>query len=95
MSGYVFANVKWENEEARQAYLNLQRPSLEAHGAVQATASQEVHVMEGDWQPDGILVLISFPTIKDALTWYNSEEYRPAREILRQWASPRVLIFGD
>lgn len=95
MSGYVFADVKWANEEARQAYLNLQGPSLEAHGAVQAIASQEGHVMEGDWQPNGIMVLISFPTTKDALAWYNSEEYRPAREILRKWASPRVLIFGD
>ena len=95
MSGYVFANVKWTNEEARQAYLNIQVPSLKAHGAVQAIASREAYVMDGDWQPNGIIVLISFPTIKDALTWYNSEEYRPAREILRQWASPRVLIFGD
>jgi uncharacterized protein (DUF1330 family) len=95
MSGYIFANVRWTNEEARQAYLNIQRPSLEAHGAVQVTVSQEAHVMDGDWQPNGIIVLISFPAIKDALTWYNSEEYRPALEILRQWASPRVLIFGD
>ena len=51
--------------------------------------------MDGDWQPNGITILITFPTVKDALAWYNSEEYRPAREILRQWASPRVLIFGD
>jgi len=95
MAGYVFGDINWTNEEARQDYFKIHGPSLEAYGMTSGMVAREVHVMDGDWQPNGITVLITFPTVKDALAWYTSEEYHPAREILRQWASPRVLIFGD
>jgi uncharacterized protein (DUF1330 family) len=95
MTGYIFVDVNWTNEEARQEYFKIHGPSLEAYGVISAMAAREVHVMDGDWQPSGITGLISFPTVKDALAFYNSEEYRPGREILRRWASPRVIIFGD
>ena len=75
--------------------MNLLGPGLEAYGGVVATRSQDVHVMEGDWQPDGVTVLISFPAVKDALVWYNSEEYRPALEIRKRSCSSRLLIFGE
>lgn len=95
MSGYVLANVSWADEDERQAYVNLLGPSLDAHGGVVTMASQDVRVMEGDWQPDGVLVLISFPTVEGALAWYNSEEYRPALEIRKRSSRSRLLIFGE
>jgi len=51
--------------------------------------------MEGDWQHDGILVLISFPTAEAAPAWYDSEEDHPALGIRKRSASSRLLIFGD
>ena len=95
MSGYVLANVHWINQDALQAYVDLLRPSLDAHGGVVIAGSRDVRVLEGDWQPDGILVLISFPTVEGALAWYRSEEYRPALEIRKRSASSRMLIFGE
>ena len=95
MSGYVLANVSWSDEAGRQAYLNLLGPSLDAHRGVVITRGQDVHVLEGDWRPDGVLVLISFPAVEDALAWYNSEEYRPAAEIRKRSSKSRFLIFGD
>lgn len=95
MSGYVLANVKWTSQDALQAYVELLGPSLDAHGGAVITGSQDVRVLEGDWQPDGVLVLISFPTVEAALAWYHSEEYRPALEIRKQSSSSRLLIFGD
>jgi len=51
--------------------------------------------MEGDWHPEGV-VLISFPTLKDALAWYDSEEYGPALDIRqRSSSSSQLLIFGE
>jgi uncharacterized protein (DUF1330 family) len=79
----------------RQAYLKLLGSSLDAHGGVATAASQDVHVMEGDWEPDGVLVLIAFPTVERALAWYHSEEYRSALEIRKQSSRSRLLIFGD
>jgi uncharacterized protein (DUF1330 family) len=95
MSGYVLADVSWADEDARKAYMNLLGPGLEAYGGVVTTRSQDVHVMEGDWQPAGVIVLISFPAVKDALAWYHSEEYRPALEIRKRSCSSRLLIFGE
>jgi uncharacterized protein (DUF1330 family) len=95
MSGYVLANVSWMDQDARWAYADLLGPSLDAHGGVVIAGTQDVRVMEGDRQPNGVMVLISFPTLEDGLEWYNSEEYRPALEIRKRSASSRLLIFGD
>jgi uncharacterized protein (DUF1330 family) len=95
MSGYVLANVNWADPDARQAYVDLLGPSIDGHGGVVVAGTQDVHVLEGDWQPDGVLVLISFPTVDGALAWYHSEEYHPALEIRRRSSTSRLLIFGD
>ena len=95
MSGYVLANVNWASKDARQAYLELLGPSLDAHGGTVITRSEDVRVLEGDWRPDGVLVLISFPTVEAAMAWYDSEEYRSALELRQRSASSRLLIFGD
>jgi uncharacterized protein (DUF1330 family) len=94
MSGYVLASVSWTDQDARQAYVDLLGPSLDAHGGAVIAGTQDVRVLEGDWEPDGVLVLISFPTVEGALAWYHSEEYRPALEIRGRSASSRLLIFG-
>lgn len=95
MSGYVLANVKWKDADAHQAYVDLLGPSLAAHDEVVKSGTQNVHVLEGDWQSDGLMVLIQFPTVEGALAWYDSEVYRPALEIRKSAASSRLLIFGD
>ena len=94
MSGYVLANVCWTNPDARQPYVDLLGPSLDAHGGVVIAGSEDACVLEGDWQPDGVLVVISFPTVESALAWYHSEEYRPALELRKRSATSRLLIFG-
>ena len=95
MNGYVLADVSWANEEDRQAYLELLGPSLEAHRGVTITVSEDVRVMEGSWRPGGVFVLISFPSKASALTWYDSQEYRPALEIRKRSSASRLLIFGE
>jgi uncharacterized protein (DUF1330 family) len=95
MSGYVLASVRWTDEDARQGYLRRLGLSLDADDGVATAASQDVHVMEGDWQPDGVMVLITFPAVEQALAWYRSEEYRPALEIRKRSSRSRLLIFGE
>jgi uncharacterized protein (DUF1330 family) len=95
MSGYVLANVSWTDQSARETYVEHLGPSLDAHGGAVIAGTPHVRVLEGEWQPDGVLVLISFPTVEGALTWYHSEEYRPALEIRKRSASSRLMIFGD
>ncbi len=95
MSGYVLADVTWTNEEGRNRYVELVGLSLAAHKGEMVAASRDVEVMEGDWQPGGITVLISFPNRESARAWYGSIEYREALTIRQRSSDSRLLIFGD
>jgi uncharacterized protein (DUF1330 family) len=58
--------------------------------------TRDVRVEEGDWRHRGILVLIRFPSLSDAVEWYQSPEYQPALQIRRGSSDSRLLIFeGD
>jgi len=51
-------------------------------------------VREGDWQP-GIAVIIEFPDLATARAWYESDDYRPLRDLrLRSTDSCGVLLDG-
>ncbi|MGA8680482.1 MAG: DUF1330 domain-containing protein [Acidimicrobiales bacterium] len=95
MSGYVFADVTWTDEEGRREYLELLRPTLEQYGGEMVARSTDVEVMEGDWQPGAATVLISFPSRQAALSWYHSGEYSRALEIRKGSSHSRLMIFGE
>ena len=94
VSGYVLADVTWTDEEGRREYVELIGPSLEAHGGEIVAASGDVEVMEGDWQPGDITVLIAFPTRQAALAWYGSDEYSRALDIRKRSSNSRLMILG-
>ena len=52
--------------------------------------SGNMEVLEGGWRPQR-LVMIEFPTMRDLLDFYGSEEYRPFREIRERSADSRIL----
>ncbi|MHB1931152.1 MAG: DUF1330 domain-containing protein [Acidimicrobiales bacterium] len=95
MAGYVLADVNWTDEAGRRRYVELIGPTLEAHGGEIVAADREAQVMEGDWHPGGITVLIAFPTRDAASSWYHSDEYRDALEIRRRSSRSRLIIFGE
>jgi uncharacterized protein (DUF1330 family) len=95
VSGYVLADVTWRDEEGRREYVELIGPSLTAHEGQVVALSGDVEVMEGDWQPGEVTVLISFPTREAALAWYGSDEYSRALDIRKRSCDSRVMIFGE
>jgi len=95
VSGYVVADVTWTDEEGRREYVELIGPSLSAHGGEVVAATRDVEVMEGDWQPGDVTVLISFPTRQAALTWYHSVEYSRALDIRKRSSHSRLMILGE
>ena len=95
MSGYVLADVTWHDESSRQRYVELLGPTLEAHGGEVVAGDDDAQVMEGDWQPGDITVLIAFPTRHAALAWYQCDEYREALQIRKGSSTSRLIVFGD
>lgn len=95
MSGFVLADVTWTDPEGRREYVKLIGPSLAAYGGEAVAASGDVEVMEGDWKPGDVTVLISFPTREAARAWYGSDEYSRALDIRKRASDSRLMIFGD
>jgi uncharacterized protein (DUF1330 family) len=74
MAGYLIANYRIENPEAYEAYPPAVVPTILAYGGEVLVADYESEVVEG--QALSVSIVLKFPSKDDALTWYNSSEYR-------------------
>lgn len=93
MPGYVLGDVEWIDETGRRQYIELLGPTLEKFGGEFVAGTRQVRVVEGDWLPAGVLVLIRFESLAAAIDWYESPDYRPARLVREKAARSRMLIF--
>lgn len=57
------------------------------------TRGGQIEVVEGTWEPDRIVVL-KFPSMKQAKQWWESEQYSKAKAI-RQRAAKTNMIFVE
>ncbi len=80
MSGYVIANIDVKNPEAYKEYISKVKPIVEKFGGEYLVRAGEYKVIEGKWKHPRTVV-IKFPSYEKALEWYNSEEYKPVRQI--------------
>ena len=55
-------------------------PSVERHDGRFLARGGAIRVLEGDWQPER-LVIIEFTSTEAAQAWFDSEDYRQAREV--------------
>ena len=64
---------------------------MQAHGAEPLVRGGELEVLEGDWQPDRMVVL-KFPSPEQARRFYDSPEYGRAREARAHAAVMRMVL---
>ena len=91
MSAYVFSNVTVTDPVQYEAYRKLSTQAIEAYGAEICVRGGAVEVVEGDWQPDRI-VLLKFPTREAAFAFVASAEYGAAREARQGAATMRMIV---
>lgn len=93
MSAYGFWNVREVHDpDAYAEYVARVTPTVHAHGGEYVVIGGPWRVVEGDWHPT-YPVLIRFPSMEDAIAWYESDEYRPLRELrLRASSGDAVLM---
>ena len=80
MSGYLIGTIDIKNPEAYKEYLAKVTDIVEKFGGEYLVRAGEYTVMEGKWDYSRNVV-IKFPSYEKALEWYNSEEYKPVRQI--------------
>ncbi|MFD8563717.1 DUF1330 domain-containing protein [Streptosporangium canum] len=91
MSAYVIVGVDVLDQEAGLAYAAVAQPSILSHGGRYLLAGPTPEPVEGAWDFSRLLV-IEFPDMDRIQEWYDSPEYRRAREIRKSAARVRMLF---
>lgn len=94
MPAYVIVDIAVHDPERYETYKQQAGPTVTALGGKYLARGGRTEVLEGDWQPNR-LVILEFPTAEQAKAWLNSSEYAPARAIRHATAhSNMVLVEG-
>ncbi len=93
MAGYVVAqNWGWRDQAAFDEYRTKVDATIEQYGG-RFVARGPAEVREGE-DRQARIVIIEFPSLAQARTWYDSAEYRPLRD-LRQRSAETVLVLAN
>lgn len=79
MPGYILVDVEVSDPERYASYTALTPAAIAAAGGEFLVRGGRHEVLEGSWQPSRLVVL-RFPTFELARAFYDSEQYRAARE---------------
>jgi uncharacterized protein (DUF1330 family) len=85
MSAYVFANVRVTDSAGFDDYRQRVPASIAAFGGRYLVRGGATEVMEGDWQPNRLIVL-EFPDVATVKAWYRSPAYQQLLEIRQRTA---------
>ncbi|MDP6550063.1 MAG: DUF1330 domain-containing protein [Dehalococcoidia bacterium] len=94
MAAYLVVDIDVTDPEAYEEYRSLVPPLIAKYGGRYLVRGGAFEKLEGGWTPKR-LVLLEFPSAGRAKEFYESEEYRPVKEIrLRSANSSVVLVEG-
>ena len=92
MAAYVIYGRKdiFDPEKSAE-YARRAVPQIREYGGEILTARGQVQVLEGDWDPL-MVTIIRFPTMEQLLTWYNSTDYAPLKELRLQSSHGDLVV---
>ena len=91
MAGYIMIDLEITDSEGFKEYLKLAGPTLKQYGGKVLIGGATPENLEGDWQPR-VLSVGEFESVAQALRWYNSEEYAPAKELRFKVAKNKAIV---
>jgi len=78
---YIMVQIKFKSlDEAINRYAQFAVPTLQKYQGQMIAGSPSPTQLEGNWDGNWAAVL-RFPSIEAAETWYNSEDYKPLKEL--------------
>jgi uncharacterized protein (DUF1330 family) len=90
MPAYVIVESDVHDAEQYERYKAASPGAIAAGGGRFVVRGGEIAVLEGDWQPKRLVVL-EFEDLDAAKRWYESPEYREAKE-LREGAAKLHMV---
>jgi len=91
MAAYVVVQVEVKDPGRYEDYKKLVPPSIEKFGGRFLVRGGKTHTMEGGWAPKRF-VLVEFPSVEQAKAWWDSPEYRKARDLRWATADSQLII---
>ena len=91
MSAYVIANIRVTDPVQYEEYKRLSTIAINAYGAQVCVRGGEVTVLEGNWQPERVVVL-KFASVERAQAFYDSPQYLAARQAREHAADMRMVV---
>jgi uncharacterized protein (DUF1330 family) len=94
MAAYVISEVQPLDQELFDRYRTLAQTSIAQYGGRYIVRAAVPEAAEGDWSAQRRLVIVEFPGMEAARSWYASDDYAEALAI-RDHALTRRLLFVE
>jgi uncharacterized protein (DUF1330 family) len=91
MSAYIVVEVDVKDPERYADYRKMVPASLDLYGGKFLARGGAVETLEGGWEPSRIVV-IEFDSVEQAKRWWDSDEYREARNLRQATAETRMIV---
>lgn len=92
MAAYFFFDVHEIRDPEKAAdYRSRVFATVETFGGTYRILGGQYEKFEGDWSPS-IPVLIEFPDRQKAKAWYDSDDYRPLKDLRTQAMDASALL---
>ena len=88
---YIIAQAAVTNPEQYEGYKALAGAAVAKYGGKYVVRGGATHLLEGDWAPPR-LVILEFDSVEQAQRFYDSPEYRAAREQRLGAAQMNMLV---
>lgn len=80
MAAYIVVDCEVTDPAKYEQYKELAPPAIARYGGRYLVRGGASAVLEGDWQPKRVVIL-EFPSLAAAKEFYDSPEYRAARDV--------------
>ncbi len=91
MPAYVIADIEVREPAGYAVYRKMAQEALTRHGGRFLVRGGHHEIFEGDWVPSRLVVL-EFDSVEQAKKWWESEEYRPAKQLRQRTAKSSMLV---
>ena len=91
MPAYVIAQINVNHKEGFRAYAEKVPQTIKNFGGKYLVRAGDFQIKEGKWDFSRN-VIIEFPSYEIALKWYNSDEYKPIRQMRLDNAEGNLII---
>jgi uncharacterized protein (DUF1330 family) len=91
MAVYAVVNVRVTDPARYEEYRAEAPATIERYGGRYLARGGAVEVLEGDWNPQRLVVL-EFESMERFREWYDSPEYAPLKRLRQEAAATQFVV---